>query len=376
MTVSSDFTLAGTKVLTSRARRSGFSLVELLTVVFIISLLIGVLIPSLNAARTQAKKASTTNTIKAIDVALEMFKNDNESDFRQTNGYPPSFAHPPIPGYNFKSHLGQFPFLPDVSAGSPPTAYGAHWLPAMLMGADNNGYVKRGSVPKTDKLNQQPWPWYDQDPLNSGKMIERQSFYLDPGNVDTKPTEKLPGRENRDFFPEWDDAPDIRGIESLPVIVDAFDQPILYYVANKHGRPTNMLEDERLETGDYNRKDPQQEGVPYYFHQDNVGFTGRDDGVGPNAGWTFSGRPQAHPISQSGAILDAREIVQDENAATFARYVMDRKTYLNLATSTTQSANAPLRPVNAESYLLISAGADGLFGNTDDVSNLPPWPDS
>ena len=74
-------------------RSDAFTLIELLTVIFIISLLIGVLLPSIGAARNAAKKATTAKTIQAIGVGLEMFKNDNEKDFRLTNGYPPSFAH-------------------------------------------------------------------------------------------------------------------------------------------------------------------------------------------------------------------------------------------------------------------------------------------
>ncbi|MCH7591488.1 MAG: prepilin-type N-terminal cleavage/methylation domain-containing protein, partial [Planctomycetes bacterium] len=78
--------------------RPAFTLIELLTVVFIISLLIGLLIPSVNAARNAAKKAVTAKTLDSIKVGLEMFKNDNESAFKKTNGYPPSFAHPRIKG--------------------------------------------------------------------------------------------------------------------------------------------------------------------------------------------------------------------------------------------------------------------------------------
>jgi prepilin-type N-terminal cleavage/methylation domain-containing protein len=81
-------------------RRSGFSLVELLTVIFIIALLIGILIPSLNAARNAAKKTSSKSMHTSLGVGLEMFKNDNGADFPQSNGYPPSFSHPPLSAFN------------------------------------------------------------------------------------------------------------------------------------------------------------------------------------------------------------------------------------------------------------------------------------
>ena len=286
-------------------RAAAFSLVELLTVVFIISLLIGILIPSINAARTQAKKLTTRKTIDTIAVGLELFKNDNGTDFRQTNGYPPSFAHPRIPGVDFDAYLGQFPF-PLAACGSEPdfpVVYGAHWLPAMLMGVDGLGYVKRSNVPPGE-IRSQPWCWYMPDPLGEGSPLERMSLYLNPDDVRTLSTEKLSGRPpegvedgNSELFPDWDE------MKHLPVIVDAFDQPILYYVARTHGQQMNMVEDERTKDGEYT-DGPQQEGVPYYFHQDNEGFTGTEDATG----WDF-GSPQGHSIAISGADLPASAVV-------------------------------------------------------------------
>ena len=368
----------GRRAATGFAYRSAFTLIELLTVVFIISLLIGILIPSVNAARNAAKKATTATTINVIKVALEMFKNDNESNFRKTNGYPPSFAHPRISGYTFDSFEGRFPFYDPVSESSPPVVYGAHWLPAMLMGADNLGYVRRSSVP--EDLRDEPWCWYPTQDVstactNPTRTIDRAPFYLDPGNTKTRATKDLPGRpppSDVRAFPDWD----LMG--SLPVIIDAFGQPILYYVANKHGRKTNMVEEMHLQDNDmYNRTAMQEQGVPYYFHQDNEGFTGTvsSDPAANEAllGWQFGGRPGGHAIGTPGDKLLPADLILVDNRDTFARYIIDRKIYAALSASTASSA--PLRPVNADTYLLISAGPDGRFGTVGDVSNLPKWPD-
>ena len=69
-------------------RRSAFSLVELLTVIFIISLLISILVPSLNSARLQAKNIKVSATLKAIGDGMEMFRTENDKEFRASNGYP------------------------------------------------------------------------------------------------------------------------------------------------------------------------------------------------------------------------------------------------------------------------------------------------
>ncbi len=353
---------------TSMIRRPAFTLVELLTVIFIISLLIAILVPSLGAARNAAKKASTQSAMKAIDVGLEMFKNEQGGDFAQTNGYPPSFAHPPIQEANFRlqdSIAGKFPYIDGF-----PVVYGAHWLPAMLMGVDAQGYVSRKSVP-SDRRNQ-PWTWYASGgPIEP--MSQRAPLYLDPNNANTVRTEQIRGRANNEgtFFPQFEK------IKNLPVIADSFDQPILYYAANKFGRPTNMLGEGRDARNEYSGGS-QQTGPPYYFHQDNEGFTGRRASSNPDsglAGWDFGNSEGKHPIAWSGHELTASQIVEEENRETFARYILDRKVFTNLRSQDNVPNDAPLRPVNPETYLLISPGVDGKYGTSDDISNLPPWQD-
>ncbi len=354
-------------------RSNAFTLIELLTVVFIISLLIGILLPSIGAARNAAKKATTSKTIEAIGVGLEMFKNDNEKDFRLTNGYPPSFAHRKLPGYKFDAYLGEFPFMPGTDE-TKPVVYGAHWLPAMLMGVDQLGYIKPKSVPNKAGLRQKPWRWYTPDPLNQGaataEPLDRQTFYLDPGNVKLKATEDLPGLQPdkaNGFFPDWEE------MNRLPVIVDAFDQPILYYVASKHGKTSNMVEAKRLENNDYDRNEAQKKGVPYFFHQDNEGFTGtgRDPADPTKFGWDFARRQFGHDIALSGEDLTPNQLIDPNNRETFARYIIDRNLWKTLTLETNPSQ--PIRPVNADTFLLISAGPDGVFGSNKDVSNLPDF---
>ncbi len=354
-------------VITRGSDRRAFSLVELLTVIFIIGLLIAILVPSLSAARNAAKKMTTGKSLDSIKVGLESFKNDNASDFPQTNGYPPSFSHPPIPGYAFKPEDGEFPFLE-----TNPVVTGAHWLPAMLMGPDKLGYLKRSSIPNKGTLRAEPWKWYTPDPLGDGKTtLSRGGPYVDVA-IPTKRTEELPGRRNPALFPASN------AIEKLPVIVDAFDQAILYYVANAYGRPTNMVEGDRPRLKDNNYTGgAQQEGPPYYFHQDNSAFTGT--GVtDPERGWDFGNSGAKHVFAESGAAHTAVDMVPVENGpeprVSFARHILDRKLYSHyVANPSDVKPTSPLKPVNADSFILISAGVDGRFGTIDDVSNMPPW---
>ena len=122
-----------------------------------------------------------------------------------------------------------------------------------------------------------------------------------PRAIKTIRTMDLRGRQPSNMgvlWPDWDD------MKELPVVVDSFDQPILYYAANKCGRTSNLCEKLRDEDNTY-AGEVQQEGPPYYFHQDNSGFTGSRPLTGDgDDGWNF-GSGADHAIARIGDALPA-----------------------------------------------------------------------
>jgi prepilin-type N-terminal cleavage/methylation domain-containing protein/prepilin-type processing-associated H-X9-DG protein len=68
-------------------RRTAFTLIELLVVIAIIALLMGILLPSLNRARQQAKKIVCLSNMRQMGAALQAYLPD--ADYR----LPPSSCH-------------------------------------------------------------------------------------------------------------------------------------------------------------------------------------------------------------------------------------------------------------------------------------------
>jgi prepilin-type N-terminal cleavage/methylation domain-containing protein len=324
---------------TSR-KRPGFTLVELLTVIAIIVLLIGILIPALSSARTQAKQTATSGLIKSVGSGCEMFRGD--------------FKHYP-------QSRGRNPF---ENASDDISLMGAQWVALQLAGVDSRGYVNptiKNDSDDNGRIDHVDWnDWYA---LNPSRQYTRMGPYA---SVDAKAL-RTPIQfrdENPDIPP-----PDAMADEAedwsngrLPFFMDAFGYPVLYYRANPKttapfttGTPTG---------GD-------DFVVGQYDQADNAFFTGSDgtDGRWPCVAnavgdwWDLSGSGEPHPLGTLG--YDEGDTDWPE-ARSFAAFVCDA----NIYDATDKGSGGRVWPHKADSYLLISAGPDALYGTGDDVTNF------
>ncbi len=170
---------------THRVRRA-FTLIELLTVIFIITVLIAILVPTLSGVRTSARKATTQSLLVGLNNAAAQFELDN----RRKPGYfaaaevgsETNFNNGAGPGLTYLenalldlSGVGAIsttePSDPDnwvVVNPVPDDASRRIWVKADLLGADEGNYFlpDRGSLVNMD-ASQQPGTITSQQPANN-----------------------------------------------------------------------------------------------------------------------------------------------------------------------------------------------------------------
>lgn len=326
-----------------RCRSSGFTLIELLAVIAIITLLIGILVPAMSSSRDQAKRVRTQGLLRAIETGCQAFSNEN-------NGLPRS--------------SGENPF--EAAASNIPLT-GAQWLVLQTMGADQQGYVKpvlsndTGATPD-GKIDDLDWnEWYSLTPkrtyARSPRYVEADSGTLHSATqwVESHPDRGQPTPGMMLGSSDWNNA-------KLPFFVDAFDYPILYYRANAAAQAPFALN---------------QTGSTFiagrYDQSENAPFTGSDgkDGAmarlfGATDGWDLSGDKGAgfrHPLAKLGYKKDQVKAPEKES---FAGIVSDAGIFKN----TSRNDKGKIWPHKADSFILISAGKDGVYGTSDDVRNF------
>ncbi len=183
----------------NKTKRTGFTIVELLTVMSIIVILIGLLVPALSQVRRYALKVKQKAQFHSMEAALELFNNEYD-------GYPPSDALDPT--------------------GQPYC--GAMKLAEALMGWDLLGFHKH-SIFRRDGMGSSGQPLYTQ---NLKDRVSGPLLPLEQANAYKIGDIYGPGNVNQ-FLPDNYVLCDV--YEKQRPDSDKTGMPILYYKADTSG---------------------------------------------------------------------------------------------------------------------------------------------
>lgn len=315
-------------------RRAGFTLIELLTVIAIITLLIGIVTPALNSARRNANRTATKAMLQAITAGCEMFKND-QNQFPQSN---------PL-------WFGATGSSTEQTAWEVTGLQGAHLIVDAMLGRDLIGYdPKQGQGAATNNTSR----WYAAPPGVPAAMVrQRRTTYVPPDRItlsddnekiikDAFNPNGIPGLNGASApYPDQNDA-------KPRVFLDKFDYPILYYRANPGATQSTQI-----------------------IQSSGIANTARGNGVYDGRDNRLFTTPQSigssgHVIADAASGLQAGDV--GANRSEFGKFIRS-----NRASSfdvTNPAVCKIARPVNADSFILLSPGPDGVWGNFDDVANF------
>ena len=347
--------------MTSVARASAFTLVELLVVITIIALLISIMIPGFSAVRNTAHITSTQATFQGIDRGVEGFRGE-----RALGGaYPPSqtdrtAARSATPD----SMISPF----SINRAEVNLIAGANLLVYALVGADNLGTpgfldLDRDGTWWDDQGADQQLPNYKGAyALDTSTNEVLNKRYPSGGGAFVDDTTRSSVRSYQQLFDEGIALTETTKLGAAApqetanqlVFTDSWGRPILYYRANRAGQIMVHNPNEAGGIGVYDLRDNKM-----YTGLQSARLKGVDFGPGPTAnGFASEMHQTQYPAVKPTLQQGVNQILENVRYKySFERFILDR--------SITQQN----RPVNAQKYLLISAGPDAQYGTGDDVTN-------
>lgn len=156
----------------NRPSRRGFTLVELLIVIAIIGVLMGLLLPAVNAARARARQAECLNKIREIAGAITNYSTQKGGEF---------------PGWVQLQKLDQS--VADQYAGTPVRDIAIPWSAKILQQLDQQGLWEQMVTSNTFDFSQPPRLdiFVCPDDVTSSEDVPRLTYVANTGHFDLDP---------------------------------------------------------------------------------------------------------------------------------------------------------------------------------------------
>jgi type II secretory pathway pseudopilin PulG len=305
-----------------RTKQKAFTVVEIVTVVTIIAILTGILLPAISAVNKSVMATKQKAQLNTIELAIQAFKND-------TGDYPPSdwrYMNNNARDYSGAHMLTEALLGWDLMGFHPKSIWRSD-------GEDGNGndiYKTDGSYPEDEKIQ---------------NLRERNGVYIEQGTENAFLTDELFGERlynlERNSYLLCDEYrfKKVTLKNGKRIIAGA---PILYYKA----KPFKKTIDRSVNPEDriYDFMD-NMTLVQAKEYQDDVDNDIKDVIV-------------KYPGNDLHPLIDP----SNNYEFFYEKYIVD--------TRASDPTNNNYWPYNPESYLLISAGYDGLYGTEDDITNF------
>lgn len=342
-------------------RRKGFTIVELLTVMAIIAILMGLLVPAMNQVRKLAKDTSQRAQFRTIDTALEQYNGEN----------------------------GMYPESSQSPLNVTMATVGAQRLAEAMVGRDLFGFDPKsswdvyndsqsGNADYQDIYANRELPQQSPADKVAASLKRRQNPYLDSQKVEAFQLGQLFNLSTGTprIYPGNFDNAGTRSTTyvSAPVLTDVYRSkkvtltngttvvagtPILYYKANTSVtefpdtmRVTNSNSDDLAFNAQFNTTLGNEKFI--YDANNNDELIKLYQMMKPtNANRHHFDQQWNESVTVSGTAQTVSGI------------------WLFYNTITNPKMPTPL-PYNKDTYILMSAGFDGIYGTKDDIYNFQP----
>ncbi|MCK5566175.1 MAG: type II secretion system protein [Planctomycetes bacterium] len=309
-------------------KRKGFTIVELLTVMGVIAILISLLVPALTLVRDYSKEIQQRAQFHAIDVGLEMYKTEFGS-------YPPSNDNNDL--YDASRN--------DINDDTPYG--GANKLAEAMVGLD-----MLGVHPNTD---------YRSDGMNfhdDGFGVMSVEYDVYHPNTDYFTDEFAETAEEnvqarKGPFIDLENA-------NVYTMRDVYHQDTGSFLA---GGGSGNIEDSLVLCDEYvvKRKSGKKTGMPILYYRARRIYTQQDSEDTLEIADDIYYYPDNQNLLELGMPEDGTDHIISDTTNDYLEFEnMIRNTQVTQV----------IRPYRADSYILISAGKDGMYGTPDDMFNF------
>ena len=222
--------------------RRGFTLVELLVVITIIAMLVGLLIPAVQAARNAARKSQCMNNQRNLGLAVINYATTKEK-------FPPAFSVQPV-------------------VGAPATRTAVGWVPPILPNIEQNELYRAfqnntwTTIP-TAQVEVLTCPMG-----NQSSSPAPLSYVVNAGAQDQTTSAMFPAdfQENGVFFDEF--SPKFSPLPTKPRATPPTD---LAYLSNHDGTKNTIMLSENLDARDWIQLRPGPPGLTDPLQLDTTG---------------------------------------------------------------------------------------------------------